>query len=428
MKEIIKGKFKSEFVRNVAVMFSGNGLALIFPLIMGPFISRLYSPEDFAGFELFIKIAAILTVVSSFRLEQAILLPKSQTEADSLFKLSFKILIGVSVVSLILIWPFNEQVGIILKNESISSLLWLLPLAVFFTGAYQIFTAYAIRLKKFRTVASNKILVAISNHGTKYMLGLSAPVSINLVWGQIVGVVLAVFAFFQIDQIRNSIKTLHRQEIKSKILLKKYRDFPVVNSAHAFFDEGQKALLLFIISAYHGAIVLGLFAFAWRYLKVPVQVFGNSLGQVVIERWARDINVGVNIRSSVLKMVVLLFAVSIIPFSILFFYGTPIFSFVFGPKWAMAGTYAEILAPWLLINFMASPISSLPVLLNKQRTSFMIALFGSTITLMLVFVMSSYEFSFLNIVVGIVVSNVLTTAVVLLWYIYISGRTKVENY
>lgn len=428
MKELIKGKFKSEFVKNVAVMFSGNGLALVFPLIMGPFISRLYSPDDFAGFELFVKIVAMLAVISCFRLEQAIILPKLQSEADALFKLSFKILIAISVVSLVLVWPFKSQIGELLQNETLPELLWLLPLAVFVTGAYQLFTAYGIRLRKFKKLASNKILAAISNNGSKYILGMRAPNSLNLVWGQIIGTVIPVLAFLQIKTLRETLRGVFRQEVPSKVLLKKYRDFPIVNSSHAFFDEAQRATLLFVISAYYGSVVLGLFAFGLRYLKVPLQVFGSSLSQVLNEKWARDLNNGINIRGAVVKMVLVLFGISIIPFTILFFFGTPIFAFVFGDEWAVAGTYAAALAPWLLANFLVSPISFLPILANKQKTSFAIAVVGNLLILLFVFGLSIQGATFETVILGLVAGNTIHLAVVLGWFIHISGNITDRSY
>jgi O-antigen/teichoic acid export membrane protein len=40
---------------------------------------------------------------------------------------------------------------------------------------------------------------------------------------------------------------------------------------------------------------------------------------------------------------------------------------VFGPEWETAGRYTQLLAPWLLVNFVTSPVSTLPFVLNKQK-------------------------------------------------------------
>jgi O-antigen/teichoic acid export membrane protein len=77
------------------------------------------------------------------------------------------------------------------------------------------------------------------------------------------------------------------------------------------------------------------------------------------------------------KTIGLLSILSLIPFSIVFFFGEPIFVFVFGENWVLAGQISEILAPWLMINFVTSPISTLPLVLGKQVLFFWLGL-GST--------------------------------------------------
>lgn len=421
LKELI---FRSDFTKNVTVMLSGNGLAMIFPFIMAPFISRIYSPDDFAGFELFVKIAALIAVISALRFEVAILLPKANSEADSLFKLSIKLLLIVTALTVVLVLPFREEIGELLDNRDLADLLWLLPPAVFFMGGGQILSQYIIRLKKFKELASNKVLGAISNHGSKYILGLSSPIGLSLVWGQLLGHAIPTIAYLRLKKIRNILGNLFNQEVKSKLLFKKYRDFPLVNSAHAFFDEGQKALLLFLISAYYGELILGLFAFSWRYLRVPLQVFGNSLSQVLNEKWARDLEKGIIIRSALIRTSLGLLAIAVVPFGLLFFFGEPIFKFVFGNDWSMAGKYAEYMAPWLLLHFVVSPISFLPVLFERQKTNFAIVIVGNLTTLLLVVVMSLNGFSFEDVLIAIVASHSVLLVVTLFWIVYISRKSR----
>jgi O-antigen/teichoic acid export membrane protein len=79
------------------------------------------------------------------------------------------------------------------------------------------------------------------------------------------------------------------------------------------------------------------------------------------------------------KTVGLLFILSIVPFSIIFLFGEPIFVFVFGDNWVLAGQISEILAPWLMINFVTSPISTLPLVLEKQVLFFWLGMGGTAI-------------------------------------------------
>lgn len=405
-------------------MMSGNGLAIIFPFLMAPLISRIFTPDDFAGFELFIKIAALIAVVSALRFEIAILLPRKHAEADALFKLSIKLLLIITVLSAVFVWPWRTEIGAVLSNSDLAYLLWFLPLAVFFIGSQQVLTQYIIRLQRFKEIASNKVLSAIVNNGSKYILGLSAPTSGSLVIGQILGHAIPTIAFLRIKQVRNVLANTFKSEYSTRFLFKKYRDFPVVNSAHAFFDEGQKALLLFMISAYYGEFVLGLFAFAWRYLRVPLQVFGYSLSQVLNEKWARDLNKGMILKNALRRTMFGLFAIAIVPFTILFFFGEPIFTFVFGKDWTIAGTYAAYMAPWLLVHFVISPVSFLPVLYLRQKTNFLIAIVGNSLILIAVGVMSYLKYEFKDVLVVLVALNTILMIFVLIWYFTLSRKMR----
>ncbi|MCZ4409788.1 oligosaccharide flippase family protein [Cryomorphaceae bacterium 1068] len=415
------------FVRNVAVMFSGNGLALIIPFIIAPFISRIYTPEDFGAFELFVRIMGLIAIVGSLRLEFAILLPKDRNEVLALVKLCLRILVIVTLVSTALILPFRNQIGVFVNSTELPDLLWLLPIGVLSLGGFNIMNQYLIKSQSFKEAAIEKIVSASSNNLSKFILGLSIPNSFSLVVGQIVGSVLPLFAVLRLKRMREMLAEAYRLPISGKVLIKKYKDFPLINTFHAFFHEGQHTVLLFLISGYYGEIALGLFGFAFRYLRVPLIIFGTSIGQVLNEKWSRDLNENRSIKGSVIRIVLFLGGTAFIPFTILFFYGEPIFTFVFGSDWTQAGVYAEILAPWLFINFMSSPISSIPILVQRQPDFFKMSVISGLLNLGLLAVMSEYGYDFIQVLWTLSGLNVVILLFVLFWIIRVGsiGRRDV---
>ena len=50
--------------------------------------------------------------------------------------------------------------------------------------------------------------------------------------------------------------------------------------------------------------------------------------------------------------------------------GPAAFVVVFGEEWREAGVYAQILAPWMFLTFVGSPLSSLFDVLERQATEF----------------------------------------------------------
>lgn len=402
-------------------MFSGNGVAMVLPFILAPLISRIYTPEDFAGYELFVKILTLIAVVSSLRFEMAILLPASDKESKNLTKLSFELLLLFSVLSGILVIPFREKIGQLLDNPQLPGLLWLLPLAIFVTGAIKILTQFLIRQKSFKVLATNKIIASGGNNLSKYLIGLKFPIAIGLAWGHILGLVLPIVALFRQKSVRRLPAELRKLKFSRKALFSKYRDFPRVNTFHVLVEEGQEALLLFLISAYYGEIIIGVFAFAMRYLRIPLAVFGTSVAQVLNEKLASDRNSGINIRPAVTRIILILAAVCILPFTVLCFYGEPVFSFVFSAEWSEAGRYAQYLAPWLFLYFVESPVSMLPLIVNKQRSFFWINLTGHLITLAVVAWLGIRGAPFEQVLIWFsgLQSVLLTTLII--WFIYVAG-------
>ena len=83
-----KFKPKSEFTRNVLTLMTGTTIAQAIPIAISPILTRLYTPEDFGVFALYIGIVAILSVFATGKYELAIMMPKDNQEAFSILLLS----------------------------------------------------------------------------------------------------------------------------------------------------------------------------------------------------------------------------------------------------------------------------------------------------------------------------------------------------
>jgi O-antigen/teichoic acid export membrane protein len=409
------------FVRNIAVMFSGNGLALVIPFLIAPFITRIYNPSDFATFELFVKFLALISVVTSLRYELAIVLPESDEESKLLTRLCVQILAVFTLLACLVI-PFSASIAYAFNNEGLVDLMWLFPIGIFVFGAYGVLVQVAMRLEKFRLLAGNKILASTSNHGSKYLFGLIKPVPLGLVVGHVLGTLVSMVSLVKNKGINNWMLDTLSQKGDLKSLVRKYKDFPIYNGTHAFYGEAYQTVLLLIISVGYGELTLGLFAFSFRYLRVPVQVFGASLAQVLTPRISTMWNSGESLRPLITKTLLSFLAVGIVPFGILFFFGETIFGFIFGDEWEGAGRYAAIMAPWLLANFAVSPISILPTIVQKQKEFFVISLVFTLAILALVgwFYHLGYNFDLiLYIISG---GNVLLNLFLFFWFLVIAEK------
>jgi O-antigen/teichoic acid export membrane protein len=123
-----------------------------------------------------------------------------------------------------------------------------------------------------------------------------------------------------------------------------------------------------------------------KYVKAPIVLISSSVSQLFYVEAGKAINKGESLVPIIKKTIrtSVLFA---IPFTIILLLAGPIiFKLYLGEKWEIAGVYAQCLAPMLFLYFILSPISGLPILLNKQKKAFVFTLFGYSLTVIALFV------------------------------------------
>ena len=102
-------------------------------------------------------------------------------------------------------------------------------------------------------------------------------------------------------------------------------------------------------------------------MRIPLTFIGNSIGQVFYQRASQVRNDEVKIKSLVRETTINLLFLGIFPTLFLAFFGKEALMLLLGQKWEIAGSITQILAPWLLFNFISVPISTLVGLFEKQE-------------------------------------------------------------
>jgi len=130
---------KNAFARGVSVLVGGTAGAQVLTVLAAPLLTRLYSPEDFGLLAVYASMLALIGVISSLRYELAIPLPEDDGEAANVAALSL-ILVGLSaLLTGALVWQLGPAIADLLGVPALAGYLWLLPVAVLLSGAYQVF-------------------------------------------------------------------------------------------------------------------------------------------------------------------------------------------------------------------------------------------------------------------------------------------------
>ena len=382
------------YYRNFLTMLSGNTVSQVIPFIIAPILSRTFSREEFAVLANFMAIVGVIGIVSTGRLELAVPIPQEHKKAQEIAFTGFLITLGLGLISL-LIPLFAYQIGQLYDDSILPEYLWLVPLAVISYGLLGLTNNWNLRHERFHLISIGKISQSIVNNGLAAMLGFIG-------WG-VNGLIIAWLLSQYINivillvGVNRKIKYKDFGLISLKTTLKEYKDFPLINSLHAFSDIFITQFLLFwMISSYFGLIELGLFAMMNKYIKAPIVLVSSSVSQLFYVEAGKAINKGISLFPIIKKTVrtSVLFA---IPFTaVLISLGPEIFRWYLGEKWEIAGVYAQYLSPMLFLYFVISPISGLPILLQKQKQAFIFSLIGSSFTILIFFLGIYFKLQFVQ--------------------------------
>lgn len=155
------------------------------------------------------------------------------------------------------------------------------------------------------------------------------------------------------------------------------KEFPLINSLHAFSDVAKSSFSILLIAAFFGNSILGFYSLAIRILQTPLMIIGSSIGQVLYQE-LNSLNNNKNNLHDVVTNILIKLALFALPiFTILYFFAPKLFSFIFGSDWEVVGEYIRIMIPYLFLSFLVSPISQVPIILKRQKTFFKISLVGN---------------------------------------------------
>ena len=368
---------KKSFGRDVGKLVTGTIIAQAVGICLTPVITRIFSPEIYGVASVFISIVSILLIISCFRYEMAIMLPKDDRDAGAILLLCIFILTGISLLCIPFILLFGDTLAVLFGNESVKYYLFLIPLAVFIDGLYLAFRYWNTRRKRFGTQAITQALQSISGSTLKLGLGVCGFVSpgsliISGIVGNGIGVAILMFQAIRADL------ALLKQSFSMKNIwkqAKRYKKFLLFDTWSSLINTVSWHLPVLMLTGFFSSAVAGLYSLGFQMLQLPMSLIGGSISQVFYQRAT------VEIYSGRLNLVVedvesVLITLSVLPFLVLGIVGGDLFALVFGSEWYESGVYVQILCVWTMIWFVVSPLTLLFSTLELQKQGLIYNIFN----------------------------------------------------
>ena len=358
---------KGEFSRNILTLMTGTTLAQAIPVAIAPILTRIYTPEDFGVFALYVAISSIAGVVATGRYELTIMLPKKDSDAANLVVLSIIVAFLVSLLMLGAVLFFNDSITMLLGNPQISTWLYFVPLTVLLTGIYQSLNFWSNRKKQYKRLAINRVVQNATMSCTHVGAGCIGFGFSGLIIGSIVGQGVASVALGNI--LWREDKTIFTQTTKLKkiALARRYINFPrYLVIAHTLNSASFQSPSILLNMLFNSATA-GYYMLTRRVISVPMSIVARAIGDVFRQEASYDfIHKGqcVKVYNKTLKRLVL---IAVLPFLVFFLVAPDLFAFIFGEPWRVAGKYARILTPMVFLQFVASPLSLMFMVAEKQK-------------------------------------------------------------
>lgn len=381
---IKKLKPKSEFSRNALTLITGATIAQAIPIAMSPILTRIYTPEDFGIFALYMAIASIISVIATGRYELAIILPKKDEDAINIVALSLIISVFISLVSFLIIFIFNFQITSLLGKPEISNWLYFIPVTVLLTGVYQSLNYWSNRKKQYKRLALNKVLQSSSTASANFGMGFGGFGSSGLIVGGVFGQVVATSILAKMIWKEDKNRYGELRKMKMIALSLKYIKLPKYNLPNALIDGVRLSGISILIAKFFTTSILGQFSLAWKMVQMPMGIIGGSLSQVFFQKISNAKRT--DLYRIAIQFIIKAFLIAAPIFLLIYFLAADVFKFVFGENWELSGQAVSTMVPWLLINFVTSPLVFVMLVLNKQAEILIFSILYATVPLILIIV------------------------------------------
>ncbi|MFA6654029.1 MAG: hypothetical protein WCS93_06805, partial [Candidatus Delongbacteria bacterium] len=161
-----------EFLKNTGKLFGSSVIAQAFPFIVLPFLTRMFSPEDFGFWAYFLSLSSLFSILMTGNYEFAIVLPKEDKEALNVFTGSLLICVMTFFSASAFVYFFYDNLitssGIIISEN----ILYLVILMSMIMAVFRLLNFWNNRENKFHVTAAGNITRSFTVYLCQLLNGL----------------------------------------------------------------------------------------------------------------------------------------------------------------------------------------------------------------------------------------------------------------
>lgn len=268
-------------------------LSQLVSLLAIPFLARLFGPEQYGVFSVFVAAVAVLSVFSTWRYIMAVALPSQRRDAVGVVALCLLITVTMTG-TLLVVLGLVESAGVLDSLAHYAGVppetVLLLPAGFLLAGAMNTLSSWNMRISDARRVGISRVCQVASGVAVQVTLGIlyeanALALILGQLCGQLVGLLLLSNGFWaEFGRYSGRGRLLRRLVLLSY----RYRGLPKTLAQTDLLNALGKKTLPLLVAALFGAKLAGLLAFATSVISTPLSALASSIWQVSHNRLSRD--------------------------------------------------------------------------------------------------------------------------------------------
>ena len=351
-------------LKRMATLLGGSLAGQLVTIAAAFVLTRLYSPEAFAHLEMFALVTGLAAVLGTGKYEQALMLPKAESDARVLFAAGQRS-VGITVLVVFVLailtasWVSREY-----DLEHWWAMAWGLPLFCAFAAHARLLEYWHHRNADAGKVATAQAAGPLASEGVK--LALAGPLSLTgLAWGSAIGIGVRWAAMRRglTDLVRTA-WAWHR--VKDTSVLEEHRDYPTWVLAGSAMNRLAQWLHVLLIGATLGPVLLGMMGLARRMVMQPLSLLASSTAPVLFQG-STEVEDGAPLRRLFVRALLAFSAAAFLVWMAVMLAPDNTTAWLFGEAWYGALEVVRILTPWFVLNFMTAGLGALFHRVRKPR-------------------------------------------------------------
>lgn len=372
IRKIWLAKLKSSFSQNLLLVSSGRSISLFLGVLFTPFLTRIYDPEAYGFFNLYISWTNLGLAFSSLSYTQGIVAQKKFSRA---INLAIFCILSSTLFSLVVYLSLSH-----LKSFN-SILVWAIPIGILLGSYNEILTQFNIWFRRFKFTTSLDIFTNLANRLQAVSYGMYFFKNTGLIIADLITKFLFLTATFyknyftlkgEIGRVR--IKYIFKTLASNKDIPRFYLTSQLVGKGAAYLPN-------LLIAHSFGQKLLGSYSFTIGMLNIPLQVLGSAISSVFYNKASELKGEKEKLGKILAKLITTILGLLIIPFSLIIIYSDSLFQFAFGPEWHRSGNYAQLLGLYYIPMLLYYSIASLFLVLKKEMKKLLFDSYGLVIAL-----------------------------------------------